>query len=507
MQRHVLVGALLLCVTLAVLAVPAVADVPDARITVDDVTVAPDTPTADAPVTVSVTVANSGGSADPVTVDSIAVVNDGDVLVEATDSGALSPGDDVEVPLTTRFDTPGEHTLTVRIEATDDDDNTVTVTRPVTVVVEQGAPAVEITPEPAVNGTVSEVPATVSNPTEATLRNIVLTVDGQFVEGITDRRVVAALDPGEEANVTFRIRPEASGNIRLDTAVSYVTAAGTAESVDRNRVLEVDPLDTGVSIRVSTAVEDEQEGNQDSLGVDVPGVINDASGDAENEQEDSGDVRITVANVGNAAVTDVVLEPTADNATLAAQPVTDLLGPGEEATVPVTLGRTPVTAYTFEAAYTVAGSRERVSTGLDLGPDLGSVTVTGVDIAVDDETALITGNVGNPGKGAISGIVVSVGEAEEVRPSYPNRDFFVGEVDGDAFAPFEVTATVGENATHVPLEVQYLVGGDVRTDTVRLPVEDVDRETDDSGLSISQISGVAGIALFFSVAVAYFRRR
>jgi len=74
----------------------------------------------------------------------------------------------------------------------------------------------------------------------------------------------------------------------------------------------------------------------------------------------------------------------------------------------------------------------------------------------------------------VSGVVVAVGETEAVAPAYPQRDFFVGEVAGNAFAPFELAAVVGPNATHVPVEVRYAVAGDERTETVRLPVAGVD---------------------------------
>lgn len=508
MQRQALAGVLVFITVLAILLVPVAADVPDARLTVDDVTVTPETPTADAPVTVSATIANSGGSEAPVTVDTVSLVDGDDVLVAVEGSGALSSGDDVEVPLTTRFDSPGEHSLSLRIEAVDDDGNNVTVTRPVTVVVEQGAPALEMTSEPAVNGAVSNVTVDVSNPTEATLRNIVVTVGGDAIEGVSDRRVVPALDPGEVTNVTFQVRPESSGSPELRTTASYLTAAGNERTTEHSRRLGVEQLDERVSIRVAAPSQEESEDQQeDSLGLDVPGGLGAGGGNSEDDEQD-GDVRVTVANVGNAPVTDVILEPRSGNQSLAAQPVADRIGPGDEETVPVTLERTPVTEYTFEASYTVAQQRKRVSTPLDLRPDRGTVTVTGVDIELDGERANITGNVGNPGEGPISGIVVAVDDAEGVDPAYPNRDYFVGRIEGDAFAPFEVTATVDENATAVPLEVTYLVAGDERSETVSLPVEGVERETEESGLTPGWlVPGAGAVVVLGGVGILYFRRR
>jgi len=497
-----------LCVgLLAVLAVapPAVSGVPDARLTVGDVSVDPATPTVDAPVTVSATVSNSVGSADAATVDTVSLTDGTATLAEATGLGALSPGDDVAVPLTTRFAEAGQHDLTLRVTGTDSAGEQVTVTRPVTVVVEPGAPRVEIATDRPVAATATAVVATVSNPTEATLRDVEVAVGGDGLTGVVDRRVVPSLAPGESAEVAFEVRPAAAGDVSLRTTLSYATAAGTAGSTTYTEVLSVEPLEESVSIRVSTA-EEPEGGNgdgDDGLGVDVPGVIDTGS---DGPQPRAGDARVTVANVGNAPITDVVLEPRTDEQALAPRPVADAIPPGEERTVPVSLERTPPSALTFEAAYTVAGERERVGTTLDRGAE-GSVTVTGVDVELVDGEAVITGDIGNPGDGEVSGVVVAVGEAEGVRPAYPGRDFFVGAVEGDGFAPFELTATVDDNATHVPLTVEYLVNGDRRSERVDLPLSGVERGTADDGRSPLVLAAVVLLVVLALSAVALIARR
>jgi len=503
MQRRLLA---VFCVgLLAALAVApsGVSAVPDARLTVEDVSVDPRTPTVDAPVTVSVTVANSVGSADAATVDTVALIDGNATLVDATGVGALSPGDDVSVPLTTRFAETGQHDLTLRVTGTDSDGEQVTVTRPVTVVVEPGAPRVETTAGRAVAGTTTEVVATVSNPTEATLRNVEVSAGGDGLTGVVDRRVVPSLAPGEATDVAVRVRPAAAGEVLLRLDLSYATAAGTAGSTTHTTVLSAEPLEESVSIRVSTADESAEESGGQGIGVDVPDVIDTGS---DGPQPRDGDARVTVANVGNAPITDVVLEPRTDERALAPQPVADALAPGEQRTVAVSLERTPASALTFEAAYTIAGERERVGTTLDRGAE-GAVTVTGVDVELVDGEAVITGDVGNPGDGEVSGVVVAVEEAEGVRPAYPGRDFFVGAVEGDGFAPFELTATVRDNATHVPLTVEYLVDGDRRSERVELPLSGVERETSESGRSPLVLGAVGVLVLVVLIAIALVVRR
>jgi hypothetical protein len=135
-RLHLLLVSLLVGVVL-VAAVPAAADVPDARLVVSDVTVTPAAPDPGNTTTVEFTVANSGGSTTGVAVDRVALRNrtDGTVHAEASQLGALSVGDDVTLELSTAFDDAGVKDLELAVETEDEDGETVTVTRPVTIVV------------------------------------------------------------------------------------------------------------------------------------------------------------------------------------------------------------------------------------------------------------------------------------------------------------------------------------------------------------------------------------
>ncbi|MDR9381547.1 MAG: CARDB domain-containing protein, partial [Natronomonas sp.] len=135
-RLHILVVSLLVGIALAA-AVPAAADVPDARLVVSDVTVTPAAPDPGNTTTVEFTVANSGGSTTGVAVDRVALRNrtDDTVHAEASGLGSLSVGDDVTLELSTAFDDAGVKDLELVVETEDEDGETVTVTRPVTIVV------------------------------------------------------------------------------------------------------------------------------------------------------------------------------------------------------------------------------------------------------------------------------------------------------------------------------------------------------------------------------------
>lgn len=476
-----------------------VSPVPDVRLTIDDPAVEPETPTAGAPVTVPVTVDSSARSNQPLTVDSVALLDGEQRLVETSGVGSLAIGDSISVPLTTTFDSPGAKALTVELQGRNAKNESVVVRQPLSLVIERGTPAIEMANFSAVEGTTSEVSVAVSNPTEVTLRNIVVTVDSDGARNVVDRRVVPSLSPGESTERIFRFRPEGPGETLLNANVSYTTAAGTTATFSTNETLSVAPLEDDVSVRVRT-VSAEQETQQPDLGSGVEGIL-DTQSQGDTATAD-GDVRVTVSNLGNAPLRNVVLDPLAGEESLGARPVVNRLAPGTEESVIVSLEGTPPTEVLFEARYDIGTNSDRVTTAFDPEPNRGSVSVTGVDLEISGDRVEITGDIGNPGAGKISGVVVLVNSAEGVTPAYPSRDFFIGEIEGDGFAPFELTATLTENATEIPLEVQYLVDGDERTEAVDLPAVEAPDENDSSGPSavvVGLVLAIFGLVLTMTV--------
>lgn len=485
--------------TIVVSAVPAV------RLTVDDVNVQPATPTAGAPVTVPITVGNSAGSTQPLAVETVELLDGNQTLASTGGVGSVSAGESITVPLTTTFARPGEKQLTARLTGTNANDEPVTVTRPVQIVVEAGAPALEINNRSAVQGTASTISMTVSNPTQSTLRNIVTTVSIDGAETVINRQVVPTLAAGAQANVQFTVRPEVAGEALLRTNVSYTTAAGTAATTQRSAVLSVSPLETDVSVRVETQRTDQNQQAQ-NLGVGVDGILNADSGQQE-ESDQRGAVSVVVSNLGNAPVSNVVLDPRAGNRSLGPRPVTDVLAAGEEEAVTVSLARTPPSEVVFETFYSAGANRSSATATFDPAGSRGAVSVTGVDLDTSGQEIEITGDIGNPGGSPVSGVVVAVAGSEEVSPVYPNRDFFVGEVDENAFAPFELTAEVTENATGIPLQVTYFVDGDRRTEQLTLPLEEPAKPEVDNTPSPVLVAGVVGMLLLLLSVIVLFVRR
>ncbi len=491
------------------LVAPTVAGVPDARLTVDDATVAPDRPTTDEPTTVTADVSLSAGSNSPVELDRVVLQDDsGDRLAAASNPGSLSPGDSLTVDLVTEFADAGRHDLTLVARGTDSDGARVTVERPVTVVVEDSPPGISIDAA-LVEGVRSPVEVTVANPAVDAVRNVEVAVIRD--SATDDRAFVPTLAAGAEETLNLSARPT-STNDSIAVRVSYTTVTGDRQTTVRRENLRIEPLrdDVGIDVRPADDQTVDAGGGAGGLGDLVGGG---GGGLQQGDGEEEGpptEVEVAVTNFGNAAIEEAVVEPSADQA-LPRQFVGGL-EPGETETVTLDLSNVPPADLEVAVTYRLDREQRRSTTTYAHRPETAAITLTGVDMEREDGRLQISGNAGNTGDAEVTGVVVAVGEAEGITPAYPQRDYFIGTVDGSEFAPFELTAAVTENASTVPVEVTYRVDGEPRTEQVDLPVE-ADGENERGGffgtLSPLVVGGALGVSVLVGGAllVPLYRRR
>jgi len=459
----------------------AVGDIPANRVTVTDATVSPATPTAGAPTTVSATVRLSGGSDSAATLERVAVVDGDETLGAATALGSLTPGETLTVPVTVEFGTPGARNLTVVATVSDADGEETTVRRPLSVVVESGAPQIELAADGLVAGADTPASVTVSNPTTAALRDLTVSVVG--VDGERTRRTIPTLAAGASQTLNLSLRPVAAGGRAVTVEVAYTTAAGTRATATREYAVDVaEPVDD-VGIRVErTTASDEGSGT----GGAVSGIAGALGGGDTLQSDDGGEgteavrtASVTVTNFGNAPIEAVVLVPRLPNGSAAPElgrvAVSDSIAPGEEASVSVDLTAARAATLRFAVEYDLGDRSREVVREYDLGRQTGAVSVTGLNLTLEDDRLRLSGNLGNVGDGEVRGVVVSVGQGEYVAPAYPQRDQFLGTVGPSEFAPFELTAQIdAANATSVPVRVTYTTAGERRTTTADVALPDSD---------------------------------
>ena len=494
----------------------AVAAVPDARLTVSGLTVTPDRPVAGEPVSVAVTVQNSGGSDSPVSVESVTLyTQDRAILDQATGIGSLSVGDSLDVDLVTTFVEAGEQPLFVEVVAEDADEETVKVRRPLSVVVEESPPQLDIEFADPVAGVENRVAVTVSNPSTTDRRNLELILSGERVRPIDGRSTVPTVAAGDSETVNLTVRPRA-GEGSLTATLAYTTSTGARDTTEFTHGFDAEPLREDVGVAVRRAPEEEQgaanaNANQLTglLGLaGLAGVGGGGDGGTLQSQGDEGEpadaLAVEVTNFGNAPVEDVVVVPRAGDRTLPRRFVGTLV-PGESATVTVSLDGVDAATVETEARYSVADRNGSAVGAFDYRPPVGEIRVTDVDLSVtEDGRLLVTGNAGNVGDGDVTGVVVTVGSNEHVSPAYPQRDYFVGTVEGSEFAPFELTADVdAANATEIPISLTYRTTGETVTENVTLPYDrSLAPESRGNGSASLFPGGLAGVAAGATVGLA-----
>lgn len=513
------------------------AAVPDARLTISNVATAPDAPTTGEPVTVSPTVQLSAGSAATVEIERVLLRNDTTTLASADGPGSLSQGDSLTVDLVTEFDRRGQKDLTlVAVGNSSTANETVRVERPLTVVIRESPPGLDVTVPDPVAGVEGPVTVTVSNPNANAVSDVEVTLGSDRAVG--KRATVPTLPSGATATVNLSMRPR-EGEQTVTVSTAYTTSTGTRDVTRRRLVVDAAPLSEDVGVAVTRApppAEQETDGGLASLlgGGGLAGAAggqDDGALRSEGDAEGSADrVRVVVTNFGNAPVEDVVVRPSAGEQRLPRGSV-GRLAPGETGSVTVDLSAVEGSATVVATAnYTVAGtdaagsrdadvrddarSREGSARGsFELRRPTGEVRVTDVSLSFTDDGRLrVSGNAGNIGTAPVDGVVVSMGGNEHVQPAYPSRSYFVGTVDGSEFAPFELTADVdAANATEVPVRVTYVVDGEERTRTATLPYDrSLEPPTQNSGgllsLGTVPLAGL-GLALLVGLPFAYLRRR
>ena len=370
------------------------ASVPDARLVVSDLSVEPTSPSADERVSVTFTLENSAGSDSGVDIESAELAERsrfGTTYAEAENLGSLSPGDEVTLAFPAEFDESGSYDLELRIEGTDEDGSTVTVTRPISVDVGSAEPDIEV-------------------------------------------------------------------------------------SAERVHMIETDD------------------------GVEVGGVDQLLGAGGDDDPEPTAAIEVSVSNFGSATARDVFVRASGESQNYTRLPVSDV-GPNSTETVVFETEQFDVDdLLTFEAAYRLStdapdSERRLTSTTYEYHPGADSLVLTDIELERDGDRLLITGNAGNIGETELESAVVAVGEAANVTPRTPQRDYFVGTIPESDFVTFDLTATIDADATPatIPVDVQYRADGVQYEQTIEVPYDEPAAESDGDSSVFSSGLALGGL--------------
>ncbi|MDS0281498.1 hypothetical protein [Haloarcula onubensis] len=473
----------LLVVAVVVLSVVPVA-VTGAQVnaSITEVTVSPGSPAPGEKITFTTTIRNLGSSGDALRIESVELRDGGSrglpVYSRSRNLGTLSPGAEITVPLTQRFEQAGSRDL--RIQVVGENVNTnepVELRYPVAVSVRERHPQVDVEADDSVANVTSNGTVTIANGLDTRISNVEVTVSGNDVTMLDDRSVFASVAEGSTATADFRFRPERAGTHELRANVTYTLPSGTERTVTQNQTIETEAASGGVVLETSRS----GSGTEQTLAVDI-------------------------VNQGNAAAEDIVVSGRSENATVS-QTIVDSVPP--RSTERVRLNATlsaPTADVVVTAAYQSGSDRRTVTTTRTLRATPASIELTGLSVSREDGLLQITGSTSNVGTTTARSVVVRVLPDEGVEPAAPNRDFFVGEVPGSDFSSFDLTARATGNVSAIPVEVSYLVDGERTRETFSVPVDSgrsdrAEPQTGGGGLGAGLVA-VVGLAGVVSLVIA-----
>ena len=440
---------LLVAALVAVAAVGAAGAVPDARVTVDAVTVTPGEPVVGERTALNVTVANSGGSPAAGEVTAVRLLDaDDTTLDEASTPGALSPGDTLETKLWTSFETPGEHRLTVEVvadeavgdgeDANPNDPPTVTVTRDVVVDVAPAEPSIALRARPLAPEDLrtDEDDGGVDVGGVNGIDGILGGGGGGLETGDDDEAMATAMDGPVAVTVVNTGTVPAE---RVSVTASGAPVAGTG------------PLDAGGNATTDDAAAAADDAGEDAFTAG-PFVVEDVA---------PGDERRVVVDLGSLSrQTDVTF--TAAFRASAGPPTTD----------------GAATSATADLVYPQSAGQ----------PVVTDATVT----RTSEDTMAIDANLANAGGPEITGVVVSVRDAPGVAATPAGSGYFIGGVASDDFVPFELTVDANASvAETVPVEIAYTDRGVRYVETVSLETP-APQSTNESAAGTATVFGSAG---------------
>ncbi|MBV0923359.1 hypothetical protein KTS45_04030 [Halomicroarcula limicola] len=445
---------------------------------VSNVTISPASPAPGESITFTPTIRNAQSSTAPLQVNAIAIRRaSGQGITEyerVTDVGTISPGSDIQVPLTHTFDEAGTRNLRLIVYGENANTNaSVQLRYPISLSVEENHPQLDVRANESVAGVPASGAVTVANGLDTPVSNVEITVSGDGVTMLEDRTVLATLPAGNTASAPFRFRPESDGAHELEATLSYTVPGGTDRTVTRTQTIRTEELREGVVLDASGV----GTGTDRALAVDV-------------------------INQGNAPAEDVVVTASSANATFQRAIVSSVpAGSSKRVRLNATMSEGSADV-SVDANYEIGTRQRSAGTTAQLRSVPGAIRLTGVSVSREGGHLQISGSASNVGMSSANSVIVGVAPTENVEPVEPNKDYFVGTVPSSDFVSFDVTARTTGNVSSVPVQVSYLVDGtrkqrtfQVETGTTSTGPVQTPAQSNDSGGGLLPILAVGAVAV------------
>jgi len=481
-MSRLLATLLALLIALSVIAVAPPVDATTTHVQIQSVETSISQPAPGDRITITTRIANLASSTEPVEVTDVFVRRAGTSRTKARirDVGTIAPGGTINVPLTTKFNSPGGKRLTVAVVVRNETGAHRRVNYPLYVEVERPDEAVisfaDLQP---IAGQERAVNVTVSNGDVAGLSNVRLELQGNAsIEN--PERVQASIAAGTQVTHEFSVRFPEEGQRSLRAAVTYTTSEGSTRTISRSVAVDVEPAMVDPRLTAETEI---------------------ANG--------STAVRVALQQFGNVELRDVEVRVLRDGRTIERAALRDVPADGKRS-ASLAVSGIEAGRLRAEASFEAAGERRSANVSLSFSPaPTAAIELTGVDVSREGSILTVSGDVANVGTADASAIVVALEETAAVTPVNPRKEFFVGRVDASEFATFELTANASASVEAVPVEIRYTVDGQRRAARTMLDVRAVTPAEDESagGFPFGTVLVAAVVLLVVAVGLfGWFRR-
>lgn len=469
-------------------AVLAPASAASPQLSIANVSLNPDQPAPGEFTEATITLRNAQASSSAVEVTDVYLRRPGSArdVARVEDLGTVAVGSDLPVPLMLRFDEPGMKKLRVHVLGETSSNQYVRLTYPVSVVVRETGPQVNLRVSEAAVGRTT-VTVNVSNGGRTALRNVDLDLDGTNVSVENRQRQSALVAAGSARSYTYTGRFADATRSTLEATLEYTATQGQRRTVTASRTVDLDanpPATDHPRIEVDAA---------DAL----PGA--------------SRPLNVTVANGLSRELRQLSVRVASGSVTLAQQTrVRARIGPGETetVTVPARVDEPGPHDVNVTLSYVDDGVRRQVSRTLRADfaapANPGAVQLTGVSATQRGSTLEVSATASNVGGSDVEGVVVSVADTARV----DGADYFVGGVDASDFASFTLETRATGNVSAVPVDVRYVTDGVERTVTTDVRVQQAVVERPGDGQGGPPLVPIAGVVVVLAlVAAGYWWRR
>ncbi|SEA10748.1 Uncharacterized conserved protein [Haloplanus vescus] len=411
-----------------------------AYVTIGNVSVSPQTPEPGEQITVTAELQNSESSSGAAEISEVALQGPGQARRSTTnDLGDLGPGDAIEVPLSTSFESEGEKRLNIVLRGTSPSGGVFVIERPVYIDVERSSGVSmafsTVYDDDAAAGAETPVNVTVANGDSEQITGVQLELNGSTVDN--PDRIRGSIDGGSQHVFAYDVTFDEVGTQTLRGEVTYTTAEGVTRTATKS-------------------VE---------MTVEEPAV----RGDLSAQTTSDGDTEVELTNFGNTGFSDIEVTATADDQVVARNLMGDI-DPDSNESVTFDIPSSVDGTVTYTATYTAAGTTH-TTTLRDQAAVSGEIRLVSVQSSAAGSGVTIQGDAANLGSTTAESVLVSVPDTEAVSPTSPSGQYYVGEVEGSEFGTFELTASRQSNVSSVPVEITYVVDGDRVTTTQQIDVD------------------------------------